>query len=102
MHQSLAVTARTNLRHNPLPNPGPDLPVSWIELSVIGDVHNLVAPVIHQEQARCSVSLAEAVKIAHRPPRTVPSLGMPGSRQIARRLSPSDILEQIASAISRV
>jgi hypothetical protein len=35
-------------------------------------------------------------------PRTVPSLGKPGVRQMARRLSPSLIREQMISASSRV
>lgn len=103
---SHAAVSRRNgadkLRHDPLSNTGADLPISWIKLSVIGDVHNLVAPVIHQEQSRCPVTVVEIVKVAHCPAADGAFARKASSLQIARKLKPSVILEQMVSAISRV
>jgi hypothetical protein len=66
VNQALPVRAG-NFRHNPLPDTGADLAVSWIKLAIVGNVHDLVCPVVHKQEPCRAVAVAEAVNITHGP-----------------------------------
>src|ERR1700730_536674 len=66
MHEALSVTAG-NLRHDPLPDAGANLAVSRIEIAVVGNVHDLVCPVVHKQEPCRAVPLTEPVNVTHRP-----------------------------------
>jgi len=65
MNDALPVRAG-NLRHDPLPDAGANLAVSRIEIAVIGNVHDLVCPVVHEQEPCRAVPLAEPVNVTHR------------------------------------
>jgi hypothetical protein len=66
VYEALPVTAG-NFRHDPLPDAGADLAVSRIKLTIVGYIHDLISPKIHEEKTRGAVAVAEAVDITDGP-----------------------------------